>query len=105
MVHPGLNLKASHEWEDLYESRKREHVTQFAKLLEAPPGFSLVDWPNMHSFHAKPTNDGSLAAFESPIFLEFMDQFLKLIPAGARRWCLYNFVFIFLALKVTRTGD
>ena len=53
MVHPTIPPRVERVHEIIYEQRKAQHIIDFQRLLAPPPGFSLDDYPHMHSFHAQ----------------------------------------------------
>ena len=66
-----------------YEATKQSHVDVFFRLLSAPAGFYLADWPYMYKFHAMVV-DGELLTFENPVWLGFAEQFLLTLPVRSR---------------------
>ena len=95
--------RVSRVHEDMYAERKALHMREFVNMLECPGGFSISDYPNMHSFHGIVGADGQMVAFGNPKWLEFVAQFLLRIPSGGRRLTLHNLSFIFLGLKARLT--
>lgn len=43
---------------EVFEARKKIHELEFSKMLAAPGGYDLANYPHMHAFHAKITDVG-----------------------------------------------
>ena len=61
MCHQGIKERVPPACTFLFTQRKAEHQAVFAKLREAPGGFDLRTWPNMHAWHTKIVNNGRTA--------------------------------------------
>jgi len=80
--HDVLPPRVSKLHEDMYAARKGIHLVEFAKMLDAPGGYLIVNYPNMHAFHSIITDVG-LEAFGCLRFREFVVQLLLRIPEAA----------------------
>jgi hypothetical protein len=43
---------------EVFEARQKIHELEFSKMLAAPGGYDLANYPHMHAFHAKITDVG-----------------------------------------------